>query len=146
MCRELEKTWHREIPLTSSMGIRVVGLVNQKLHVKAGFDRNRNLHGTAFAGSLYSICVLTGWGAAWIALQMAGVSASIVAQTANIRYLRPVSGELRSVCALPELVATGQLDELTGSGRCRLKLACEVPADTGPAALFRGVYALRVKK
>ena len=68
------------------MGMAVGGYDGQTLTVRAPLAANRNLHGTAFAGSLFSACVLTGWGAVWLALRERGLSALDLAadSTSNI--------------------------------------------------------------
>ena len=77
LCKELELTWHRDIPLAAAMSIAVEGYDGRTLTVRAPLPPNRNLHGTAFAGSLFSTCVLTGWGAAWLALHERGLTGVI---------------------------------------------------------------------
>ena len=58
---ELTATWHREIPIVAAMGVTVDAYDGRSLTVRAPMQPNRNVHGTTFAGSLYSACVLTGW-------------------------------------------------------------------------------------
>src|SRR5260221_14194186 len=58
---ELQATWHRDIPPAAAMAIQVAAYDGRTLTVRAPLAANRNLHGTAFAGSLFSVCVLTGW-------------------------------------------------------------------------------------
>ena len=60
---ELQTLWHRDIPPAAAMAIEVAGYDGRTLSVRAPLAANRNVHGTAFAGSLFSACVLTGWGA-----------------------------------------------------------------------------------
>ena len=74
LCDELTATWHREIPIVASMGMAVERYDGQSLTVRAPLQPNRNVHGTTFAGSLYSACVLTGWGAIWLALRERGLA------------------------------------------------------------------------
>jgi thioesterase domain-containing protein len=69
LCRELQSTWHRDIPLAAAMAIEVASYDGRSLTVRAPLAPNRNLHGTAFAGGLFSVCVLTGWGAVWLGLK-----------------------------------------------------------------------------
>ena len=98
----LERTLHREVPLTRQMGIRVEDHDGSELVVKADFAPNVNIHGTAFGGSLFSICAITGWGLLHLKFDEAGVAAQSVLGEAGIRYLRPVRGEIEARCRLPE--------------------------------------------
>ena len=76
--RELQETWLREIPLASALAIEVASCTREEILVRAPLTPNRNLHGTAFAGSLFAVCVLTGWGAAWRALKARSAEGLIV--------------------------------------------------------------------
>jgi len=82
---ELQSTWLREIPLAASLAIEVAACARDELAVRAPLAPNRNLHGTAFAGSVFSVCVLTGWGAAWLALAQRGIEGLIVVSESRIQ-------------------------------------------------------------
>jgi thioesterase domain-containing protein len=82
---ELEATWHREIPLATAMQVAVEGYDGARLTIRAPLAPNRNLHGTAFAGSLFSVCALTGWGATWLKFRERGLSGLIVIAESTIR-------------------------------------------------------------
>ncbi|HLF12915.1 MAG TPA: YiiD C-terminal domain-containing protein, partial [Gammaproteobacteria bacterium] len=93
LCAELHSTWHEEIPLAAAMGIEVVSFARDELVVRAPLAPNTNVHGTAFAGSLFSICVLTCWGRVWLALRQQGLAARIVVADSQIKYRKAVTGE-----------------------------------------------------
>ena len=44
----------------------------QTFHLKANLAANLNVHDTMFAGSIYSQCVLAGWGLIWLQLRRRG--------------------------------------------------------------------------
>jgi thioesterase domain-containing protein len=96
--RELQSTWQREIPLAASLAIEVAVCARDELAVRAPLAPNRNLHGTAFAGSLFSVCVLTGWGAAWLALEQRGIEGVIVVSDSRIQYRKAATGDLVCRC------------------------------------------------
>lgn len=98
----LTQILHAEIPLSAFMEVRVAELDAQTTVLCAPFEPNRNLHGTGFAGSLYTLCVLTGWSAVTAHLDRCGLKASVVAHKAEIHYLKPIIGELRAECRYPE--------------------------------------------
>jgi len=58
---ELENTWYTRIPITKAMQAKVQSFDGNVLVVEAALEPNINLHGTAFAGSLYTVSALTGW-------------------------------------------------------------------------------------
>ena len=142
---ELESTWRLEIPLTSAMGIQVVGYGEGTLRVRAPLEENRNVHGTAFAGSLFSVCVLTGWGAAWLALRLAGLEGQIVVADSRIGYRRAVTGEIACACRPDPDGLERSLADLRASGRMRLPLVCTIDSNGKAAVLFEADYVVRRK-
>ena len=143
---ELQSTWLREIPLAASLAIEVAACARDELAVRAPLAPNRNLHGTAFAGSLFSVCVLTGWGAAWIALAQRGIEGLIVVSESRIQYRKAVTGDLVCRCR-PDLELVEQrLAGLTQSGRATLPLACSIDQDGRRAVAFDGEYVVHLKK
>lgn len=144
LCNELELTWHRDIPLAAAMDIGVAGYDGQTLIVRAPLASNRNLHGTAFAGSLFSACVLTGWGVVWLALRERGLSGAIVVSDSNIHYRKAVAGELVCRCtADADALRTG-LEQLA-SGRAAFDLVCAIDAADKRAVTFTGKYVVRAQ-
>ena len=74
----LQSTLHTEIPLTQTMGIKVIAYGDRQLTLKAPLQPNINHKSTAFGGSLYSIAVLSGWGLLFLLLQEQELSGQIV--------------------------------------------------------------------
>lgn len=142
LCNELQATWLREIPLAAAAAIEIAACGPEELVVRAPLAPNRNLHGTAFAGSLYTVCVLTAWGSAWLAVRRAGHTAHIVVADARIVYRRAVAGEILCRCALAEADAAAALVELGATGRARLPLVSTVDANGKAAVRFEGEFAL----
>jgi thioesterase domain-containing protein len=75
------------------LGIRVHACSGTYLALSAPLSLNTNVHGTAFAGSLYSLIVLTCYYAAqsWITSQSDLKDYILVAKSATIQYQRPVT-------------------------------------------------------
>ncbi|MEL7082912.1 MAG: thioesterase domain-containing protein [Cyanobacteria bacterium P01_A01_bin.3] len=140
----LQSTLHAEIPLTKAMGIEVVAYGDCQLTLKAPLQPNINHKSTAFGGSLYSIAVLTGWGLLFLFLQERGLTGQIVIAKSDIRYVRPVTGELASTCQLPEPdIYDRFLTLLQRKGKSRIELTAVVRDSNGQAAVeFHGVYVV----
>ena len=138
-------TWHREIPIVAAMGIAVEGYDGAALTVRAPLQPNRNIHGTTFAGSLYSACVLTGWGSIWLALRERGQTGVIYAADSSIQYRKGVVADFVCRCAL-DRVALAALDELAATGRASLELTCKIESGTKLAVDFTGRYAVHAKR
>jgi thioesterase domain-containing protein len=144
--RELEDTWRREIPLANALAIEVTSCTPEEIAVRAPLEPNRNLHGTAFAGSLFAVCVLTGWGATWRALKARATEGLIVVSDGRIRYRRAVRDELVCRCR-PDLEdVERRLAGLATSGRASLALVCTIEQDGKQAVTFEGDYVVHAKE
>lgn len=142
-CRKLQSTWHAEIPIAAAMGAEISSFADDELVVCAGLDPNINVHGTAFAGSLYAIAALTGWGLAWLKLRDTGLDGRIVLAEGRIEYLRAVAEDIVCRCRFDPELHGPKLAALARSTRTTLRLHCEIDAGGGPAVRFEGLYAIR---
>ena len=142
---ELEATWQRDIPPAAAMAIQVAAYDGRTLTVRAPLAANRNVHGTAFAGSLFSVCVLTGWGTLWLALRERGLEGSIVVADSQIRYRKAVSGDLVCRCTT-ESQSLAVFAGFAASGRASVPLSCTINAGDKLAVAFEGTYVVHTKK
>ncbi len=145
LCSELETIWRRDIPLAAAIGIEVAGAADGELVVHAPLAPNRNLHGTAFAGSLFSVCVLTGWGAMWLALRGAARDGTIVVRDGRIRYRKAVTGTLIVRCRPDPDALAEALAQLAAEGRCALELECRLDPQAAPAVMFEATYVVHAR-
>ncbi len=146
LCAELEQTWHEEIPISKAMGIRVMDFANDQLVVRAELEPNINVHGTAFAGSLYAIAALCGWGMTWLQLKTRHIDGSIVIADGHIHYERPVKEPIVATCRFILSDQSEALARLKSQGKTRFNLECVVRANGNDAARFTGEYAVRVER
>lgn len=88
--------------------IRVAAYDSTRLTLVAPLSLNRNVHGTAFAGSLYSVAVLASYYLArdWLLRlddAMIDPTYVLVARAGSIRYLKPVTSEkFEATSRIPE--------------------------------------------
>ena len=146
LCTELELIWHREIPISAAMAIEVVEFANDRLVVRAPLAPNVNVHGTAFAGSLYAIAALCGWGMTWLQLKTRHIDGSIVIADGHIHYTAPVQQEIVASCRFDTAELATAMARLTSTGKTRFKLGCSIDAQDGEAAHFTGDYAVRLNQ
>ena len=146
LCTELERTWHEEIPISKAMGIRVADFANDQLVVRAELEPNINVHGTAFAGSLYAIAALCGWGMTWLQLKSRRIDGSIVIADGHIGYERPVKEPIVATCRFIADDQAKALERLDRDGKSRFILECVIRANGHDAARFTGDYAVRVNR
>ena len=145
LCDELTATWHREIPIVAAMGVTVDSYDGRSLTVRAPMQPNRNVHGTTFAGSLYSACVLTGWGAVWLAVRERGLEGVIYAAESAVQYRKAVAGDFVCRCTTDAASLDAGLENLKKSGRASFDLACTIDHDGKRAVAFTGKYVVHAK-
>jgi thioesterase domain-containing protein len=143
---ELEAIWRTEIPPAAAMRITVVALDRAGIIVSAGLEANRNLHGTAFAGSLFSVAALAGWGMTWYALRERAVDASIVLAKSRIRYLRAVTETIVCRCVFDWMAHESRLETLVAEGKGTFPLSATIRSAGGRAVVFEGDYAVRLAR
>ncbi len=96
----LQEKIHRNIPVSATMDYRILSLSLSTIKVEAALAPNVNIHSTAFAGSIYSIGVLSAWALVQNLIDENGMQAELVIANAEIRYSKPVQGNIRCVCTL----------------------------------------------
>jgi thioesterase domain-containing protein len=143
---DLERTLHREMPISVPMGMRAIAWEDRRLSMQMPLAPNRNHNYSAFAGSLNALCTVVGWGTVFLLLRGEGVQGcNIVIRRSSIRYLRPVRS--------PEIVARGlPLDPagaeffyelLRSKGRSKIDVAAEIADAEGPLVTFSGSYVVQ---
>jgi thioesterase domain-containing protein len=100
---ELQQTWQQTIPVSEFMQIAPLSFDGAALMVTAPITPNINLHKTMFAGSIYTLMTLTGWGMVWLQQKRLGIEADIVLADAKIKYHAPVNQTPVSHVAWPTL-------------------------------------------
>ena len=83
-CKELQDTWHEKIPITEHMGIKLYQYTERTIETRASLNKNINLHGSMFAGSIFSQATLTGWGMIFLQLKQKDLKGEIVLGDGNI--------------------------------------------------------------
>ena len=144
-CRFLEDLIHHDIPLTRTMALQVRSWDNHQLRLALPLAPNVNHAGTMFGGSLYSLCVLAGWG--WLTLRLRGTDLAqghIVIKGGQIEYPLPVAEEAVAVCAAPSDEEWNKFETLyRRRGLARLYLDIRIPAASGADAVhLRGEYVV----
>jgi len=137
---ELETTWYEKIPITKAMLAKVRSFDGNTLVVEAALSPNINLHGTAFAGSLYTVCALTGWSMLHLQTRLHACEGSIVLASGHIDYHKPVKEDLVATCVFGAQDAA--FEKLRATGKARFPLTATIPSAGVDAAVFKGEYAL----
>ncbi len=131
------------IPLVRCMGVKVREFDGTRLGLWAPLAPNANVHGTGFAGSVYAMGVLTGWGLVTLQLGLREVRADIVVANASVRYLRPVDGDLHASCEMSPEQLGDAMARLERRGMARFTLSTQIGPAQAPQASVEGHYAVR---
>ncbi len=136
----LQEKIHQSIPLSLAMGYQIVELDDLHIIVEAPLQPNINIHGTAFAGSIYSLGVLSAWALVYHVLVKRGLDAELVISRATIDYLSSVHGTIRCNCHLETDQVQRFVDDLTVRKRSRIEAAVNI-GERPDAELLLGLHA-----
>lgn len=124
---------HATIPLSREMGFQITRLSGDGIICFAPLEPNINIHGTGFAGSLYSLAILSAWSYASYLVEHHSLHAELVVGSGKIRYTRPIETDIECRCSAGQADIDAFLDTLT-SGR-RAKIELEVDVNHGSAVV-----------
>jgi thioesterase domain-containing protein len=136
---------YKAFPLVAEMGLEVTVLEPNLVATRVPLERNHNVHGTAFAGSLSAQAMLTGWILLTRFLEAQELDAVLLQREATIRYLAPVTGD--PVCRSsvdPERLAAFR-HALVTSGKARLDTDVEILDGESIEAVLTAGYSARLK-
>ncbi|MDR8525515.1 thioesterase domain-containing protein [Shewanella fidelis] len=136
LLEQLQQTWHQTIPVSEFMQITPLAFDAEGFSVTAPLAPNINLHNTMFAGSIYTLMTLTGWGMLWLQQQLAGVDGDIVLADASVRYLAPIDNKPVAKVRWPD----ADLTMLAQGRRVKLGLEVELYCQDKLCASFSGLY------
>lgn len=136
----LVTVWHQTIPLSKAMNIKIGYYNGLELVTHCDTAFNKNLHNTMFAGSIYTLATLTGWGWVYLHLQNSNSQGDIVLAEGNIKYLAPIAGV--SCAKTEQLFVDGSADELNEKGKARMTITVNVYSGDKVAAIFIGKYVV----
>ena len=114
------------IPVSAAMQFSIDRLDPSGILVSAPLEANINVHGTGFAGSIYSIAILTGWALCTHIIDEAGFDADLVVGKAEIAYRAPLETDLACRCDATEEARDAFVEGLRTRGKGRLALEIDV--------------------
>lgn len=123
---DLQDLIRSNIPLSQEMQFSISHLDMSSIRVNAPLAPNVNIHGTGFAGSLYSLSVLTGWALCFHLLNEAKVDADLVIAKAEIRYFKPVTGAIDCYSEVTQRAKDRFYKSLHERGKGRLNLEISI--------------------
>jgi thioesterase domain-containing protein len=143
----LEDYFHRRIPLTASMGLKVDHYDGRSIRLSAPLAPNTNDKETAFGGSLAALLTVAGWGLLHMKLRDLGKPVNIVIHKSEFIYNQPVVGDFSAYCDLPaDDLWQRFLTSLERRGRARVVLTSWIAARNNAAVTMEGRYAALLTK
>ena len=127
---ETEQFLHSQIPLSRAMGIQIAAFDRESLTLTAPLSVNHNHLGTAFGGSLAAVATLAGYALLWLLLE--DRTSHIVISRSELRYRRPVTGDIRAVAHAPTAEAFADFKAAyarSGKGRITINVTVEEGAE-----------------
>lgn len=141
---ELLKFLHEQIPLSKSLGLKIISIDECGARISAPLAPNLNHLGGAFGGSLATMMILSGY--IWLYHQLLKNNhhAHVILFKEESEYLLPVKTDIE-VLALPPSQADWKKFEESylRKGTGRLVLHSEIRLPEGPAANFRGEFVAK---
>ncbi len=122
----LQRLIRDRIPLADFMQFEITELSAIAIRTRAPLPNNINIHGTAFAGSLYSLSMLTAWAMLTHCLQQHAIEAELVAAKAEILYRKPVTGAIECQVSLDPSAVDSFIGQLERKGRARMPVEVSI--------------------
>jgi len=128
MLTKYQKLVTETIPLTDYMQWNILCLNKHSIETETQLSPNINIHGTAFAGSIYAAAMASGWTLLKFWYDFHHYDTELVAAGANIQYLKPVQSDFICTATLdPESEPMKKLTQrMTSQKSCALPLEVRV--------------------
>ena len=146
--RQFEEECRAEIPLLNAMQLSFVDYGDLALTMEAPLAPNINNKGTAFGGSIASICLFGGWAVATLAFGENDIhNTEIVVFRNEMTFERPARGllEVRAYLEPEDFEACLARLEAGDPGRIRFDVHVELFHDDERCATMRGLYVVWLK-
>jgi len=143
VAQRLQQTWHETIPLSKAMNIEVAKFDEEELVTTCDPLFSKNLHNTMFAGSVYTLATLTGWGWVYCEMEKHKIQGDIVLAKADIKYLKPVEGVAYARTNVNEV--KGDINDFKSLEKAKFNIQVELCCGDSVCAVFNGVYVAKKK-
>ena len=136
---QLQQSIRASIPLSEAMQFSIIELNPRNILVQAPLEPNVNIHGTGFAGSIYSLAVLTGWALSTHIMALKQMQGNLVVAKAEISYRAPLTDSIQCRTQVSEEDCAAFQLSFESKGTAKLALKVEIGASGN--AVLRATYA-----
>lgn len=98
----LENLIKTEIPVSNHFKFKIENYNNNSLKISAPLIQNKNDKEIVFAGSIFSIAALAGWGLLTLKFKRENLNPKLVMYKGNIIYKKPVRDDFICRCSISE--------------------------------------------
>ena len=135
-----------KVPMACNFDIRAGSVDDSGLVLEAPLASNFNDKQTAFAGTLASLCTLSGWAMTSLVCEAAGYRTDIAVVRSDLRYTRPCSEQMiRAHCYWPAPEDAAQFTGTLGErGRAELCLTARIDSQSEIAVVYSGDYSAKI--
>ncbi len=131
---------HEHIPLSKAMDVSVVSASAEEVVLEAPLDRNVNVHGTMFGGSVSTLGLIAAWSVLHLRLEAEGIANQLVIHKTAVEYLLPIKGCARAAARLDGADWGNFRLMLDRRGKARLNVVAELLFDGAVAARLTGEF------
>ena len=135
---DLQNKIRSAMPISDAMQFSIEELGPLSIVVRAPLAPNVNIHGTGFAGSIYSIALLAGWGLSTHIMDQLGMDGELVIRRSEIKYRAPVTGPIECRAVVSDAERREFRDSFYDTGKGRLSLTIEI--GDAPQAVLSGTF------
>lgn len=140
---EFEKLIHSQIPITESMGIKVIEFSPSYTKIGAELSKNINHKSTAFGGSINTLLTVCGWAITFANIKPFDKDAHIVIQKSNVEYLNPIHEDFTAECYIEETITQDKfLAMYKSKGKSRLNVEVICKDEKTIFAKFKAQYVV----
>ena len=133
------------IPVVAAMNVDITDIGADTIELTAPLDTNINYEGTAFGGSLNTLCVLSGYLLVHHILRSQEIPfSSLVIQDSQVKYLKPVTKDFHARATItPEnLRSFMKMIQFKGKGRAEVSSIITTD-DTSQLVTFEGRFVVQ---
>ncbi len=144
---ELQDKLHNEILPTKTLDFRVDKMDGDLLSLTAPLEANINDKGTAFGGSIASLCTITGWSMCWVIAKLKEIECDMVVYESNMSYSRPLTKDFEALVSFPcpediEIIKA-KMDE---KNKAAIELEVVISENGKECVRYTGKYAFIQKR
>ncbi len=125
-CKNIQNKIRETIPQSDSMEFSITELTSDSIVVTAPLSKNYNIHGTGFAGSIYSLGILTGWALCYHTMEEFDMIGDLVVGKAEIRYNSPITEDIVCTTAFKSEQLTAFQDDFNKNGKSVTELSISI--------------------